>query len=361
MNLLDQLGVARVINASGRMTRLGVNTLSPAVLDAMATAAGGYVEIDALQRAVGREIARLFGAEDAMVTTGAAAGIALMVAASIAGTDLTRVQALPDPLDAANEILIQAGHQVDFGAQVTQIIRLAGGTPVAVGAVNSVSADQLLGAITPRTAAFLFVQSHHAVQKGALSLERCIEICSAHQIPVLVDAAAEEEIERFTTSGADLVTFSGGKAIGGPTSGIVAGRASLVEACRAQSAGIGRTMKVGKEEVLGLLAAVSAYMNRDIEEERHRYSAVVDRLLAGFEGCGTPRRLSDEAGRGIDRAGIVLDPARAAGLVAYLRDGTPPIHPRTHLVNAGIVAFDPRPLQEDDIEIIIERVRSFFA
>lgn len=361
MNLLDQLGVARVINASGRMTKLGVNTLSPAVLAAMAAAADSYVEIDALQRAAGREIARLIGAEDAMITTGAAAGVALMVAACITGSDLRRVQALPDPLDAANDILIQAGHQVDFGAQVTQIIRLAGGAPVAVGAVNSVSADQLAGAINGRTAAFFFVQSHHAVQKGTLSLERCVELCHARQIPVLVDAAAEEDLARFTASGADLVTFSGGKAIGGPTSGIVAGRAALVEACRAQSAGIGRTMKVGKEGIVGLVAAVSAYVNRDVAAERRRASDVVDRLLAGFAGCGSPRRLEDEAGRGIDRAGIVLDPARAAALVAYLRDGTPPIHPRTHLVNTGVVAFDPRPLHDDDIDVIIARVRSFFA
>jgi D-glucosaminate-6-phosphate ammonia-lyase len=113
--------------------------------------------------------------------------------------------------------------------------------------------------------------------------------------------------------------------------------------------------------MLGLLAAVSAYVDRDEDAERRRSSAIVDRLLAGFAGCGTPRRLSDEAGRGIDRAGIVLDPAQAAEFVEYLRTGTPPIHPRTHLVSTGIVAFDPRPLHEDDIDVVIERVRSFFA
>jgi L-seryl-tRNA(Ser) seleniumtransferase/D-glucosaminate-6-phosphate ammonia-lyase len=343
------------------MTRLGVNTLSPSVIEAMATAAACYVEIDALQRAVGREIAGLIGAEDAMVTTGAAAGIALMVAACIAGTDRTRIQALPDPTGAPNDIVIQAGHQVDFGAPVTQMIRLAGGNPVAIGAVNSVSAEQLTGAIGPRTAAFLYVQSHHAVQKGMLPLDHCIALCAERQIPVLVDAAAEEDLTRFTASGADLVTFSGGKAIGGPTSGIVAGRTPLVEACRAQSSGIGRPMKVGKEGLLGLLAAVAAFVQRDREAERRRCSAIVDRLLAGFQGCGTPQRLSDEASRGIERAGIALDPATASALVRFLQSGTPPIHPRTHLVNIGIVAFDPRPLEDADIEIVIDRVRSFFA
>src|SRR5215213_4157394 len=109
------------------MTHLGVNTLSDEVLAAMAAASQSYVEIEQLQRAVGSKIAALIGAPDAMVTTGAAAGIALMVAAVVAGSDLTRVQALPDALGHPNEIVIQAGHQVNFGAEVTQMMRLAGG------------------------------------------------------------------------------------------------------------------------------------------------------------------------------------------------------------------------------------------
>lgn len=361
MNVFDQLGVQRVINASGRMTKLGVNTLTPSVMEAMSAAGSSYVEIDDLQRAVGREIARLINAEDAMVTTGAAAGISLMVAASIAGSDLAHIQALPASDGRPNEILIQAGHQVDFGAQVTQLVRLAGGKPAPVGAVNRIVADQLRSAIGPQTAAFLYVQSHHTVMKGMLSLEQCVEICVMHEVPVLIDAAAEEDLIHFATCGADLVTFSGGKAIGGPTSGIVAGRRDLVEACRAQSQGIGRPMKVGKEGLLGLFAAVSAYMDRDIEAERTRCAAVVDRLLAGFEGCGELRRIPDEAGRGIERAAILLAPPTAADLVRFLESGTPPIHPRTHLVNTGVVAFDPRPLDEGDVDAVTGRVRQFFG
>jgi seryl-tRNA(Sec) selenium transferase len=119
-------------------------------------------------------------------------------------------------------------------------------------------------------------------------------------------------------------------------------------------------MKIGKEGLLGLLAAVSAYVQRDTEAERNRCSTIVDRLLAGFEPISSTRRLSDEAGRGIERAALVLDPDRAATLVTFLHDGSPSIHPRTHLVNAGIVAFDPRPMQEADVEVVVARVRSFF-
>ena len=295
-----------------------------------------------------------------MITTGAAAGVALMVAACIAGSDLTRVQALPDPLDRPHEILIQAGHQVNFGAPITQLIRVAGGTPRAIGSVNSVNESHLTGAFGPAVAAFLFVQSHHTVHKGMLSLERSIALCQEQGVPVLIDAAAEEDLTHFVKSGAALVTFSGGKAIGGPTSGIVAGRADLVAACRAQNQGIGRPMKVGKEALVGLWAAVTAYVGRDLAAEERRNRGIVDELLAGFAPFARTERLVDEAGRGIERAGIVLEPAEAARLAAFLRADNPAIHIRGHLLDSGIVAFDPRPLAAGDAALIVQRVGKFF-
>jgi D-glucosaminate-6-phosphate ammonia-lyase len=363
MNLLQRLDVEQVINASGRMTRLGVNTLTDDVIDVMALGGRNYVDIEQLHEKVGEHIADLLGAEGAMVTTGAAAGISLMVAACVAGDDTSKIASLPGPVDGPTTFLIQAGHQVDFGAPVNQMVRIGGGVPVPIGSVNRVREEDLLGAITPDVAGFIYVQSHHAVQKGTLSLLRCIEICSLRGVPVLVDAAAEEDLRRYIGSGADLVTFSGGKAIGGPTSGIIAGNRRLVHACRAQNAGIGRPMKVGKEQLLGLAVALEQYLTRDNEAEAARCSRLVNDLIEGFsaiKGLNTIR-LDDEAGRGIERAGIQLDPESAAKLVKHLTDGSPPVFPRTHLVDAGIVAFDPRPLEDTHVEIILERVRSFFA
>ena len=360
MGYLDELNVPRAINASGRMTSLGVNTLSGDVLAAVTEAGRSYVDMRDLRQATEERIAALMGAEAAMITTGAAAGVALMVAAVIAGDDLNRVQSLPDALGHPNEILLQAGHQVSCGAPIVQMIRMAGGQPRPVGLVNSVSEAHLTGAFSPQTAAFLFVQSHHTVHKGMLSLARCVELCTEKGVPLLIDAAAEEDLTHFVQSGAALVTFSGGKAIGGPTSGIVAGQRALVQACRAQNGGIGRPMKVGKEQILGLWVALEAYMRRDVDAERSRNSRLVDELLAGFAPFAETRRLADEAGRGIERAGIVLSPAQAEELVAFLEKGIPPVHTRTHLVNLGIVAFDPRPLADGDVGLIVERVSRFF-
>lgn len=361
MRIDDRLGVPRVINASGMMTALGGSTIGPNVGQAMADAGRDQVEIEALQRAVGGEIARALDAEDAMITAGAAAGIALMVAACIAGDDLERIEALPDFGDAPNEILLQAGHAVNFGAPAVQMIRLGGGRARLLGSVNSVSEAHLRGAIGPRSAALLFVQSHHCVQKGMLSLDRCIELCHECSLPVLVDAAAEEDLRFYATGGADLVSFSGGKAIGGPSSGIVAGRADLIAACRAQSRGIGRAMKVGKETLAGLCQAFTEYMGRSTAAEHRRQQEIVDHLVAAFEsGTGMQvRRLADEAGRGIERAALVMEPERAALLVYFLQSGQPPIYPRTHAVNLGIVAFDPRPLTLDDVDVIVHRILEF--
>src|SRR4029079_11666567 len=104
--------------------------------------------------------------------------------------------------------------------------------------------------------AMVYVQSHHAVQEQMVSLADCLSAAHPHHVPVIVDAAAEEDLRRYVELGADLVTYSGGKAIGGPTVGFVAARGNLIDACELQQRGIARAMKVGKEAIVGLLVAL---------------------------------------------------------------------------------------------------------
>jgi L-seryl-tRNA(Ser) seleniumtransferase/D-glucosaminate-6-phosphate ammonia-lyase len=195
-----------------------------------------------------------------------------------------------------------------------------------------------------------------------LSLERVIALSHAANVPVILDAAAEEDLRHFATCGVDLVTFSGGKAIGGPASGIIAGRADLIDACRAQLAGIGRPMKIGKEGIIGVITALHAYLNRDLPALRAHQGTLVDELLSAFNAIPGVRtqRLEDEAGRGIERAAIELSPERALDLARFLRAGTLAIYPRGHLLNLGLVAFDPRPLSQEDVQVIVSRVKAFF-
>lgn len=361
----NRFGVRTVINASGKMTNLGGSVLSPAAAEAMRRASQNHVELDELMRRAGEIIAEATGAEAAWPTTGAAAGIALSIAAIVAGTNPLYVEQLPDAdFTTRREVVLQAGHQVNFGAPITQMIRLGGGRPVVVGAVNQTSARQLAAAIGPNTAALLFVQSHHAEQKGTVPLAEVVALARAAAVPILVDAAAEEDLRRYLAAGADLVAYSGGKAIGGPTSGFVAGRRDLIEAVRAQGHGIGRPMKVGKEQIIGLLSALDEYLALDAAAvaRRNARSRRLAELIAHVPGLEVGLA-EDEAGRDIVR--VALRPRPESGisardLLARLADGSPSIRARGHQAGLGVIFIDPRELSAGAEEIIAARLREIF-
>ena len=349
MNPFERAGVAPVINAAGKLTALGGTAQAQEVAHAQAAAAMVHVDLAELRRAAGERIARATGAEAASVTSGAAAGIAIAVAAILTGGDRARVRRVPD-LDGPREVLIQRGHDIDFGAEVTQMIRLGGGRPRVFGSAERVTEQDLEQALSGDTAALVYVQSHHCAQEGRLPLSALL----GRGAPVLVDAAAELDLRRWIAAGADLVTYSGGKAIGGPTCGFVAGSRVLLEACEAQQHGIGRAMKVGKEQIMGLLAALDVMTGDGAEAEV---------LLALHEGLATSAPatiVADRAGRPIRRVALDLSPPRARALVQFLHEGAPSIRTRNHEVPAGRVLFDPRELKGNQVPAIVARVRQFF-
>ncbi|MGG4453971.1 DgaE family pyridoxal phosphate-dependent ammonia lyase [Brevibacillus porteri] len=361
MGIYQQLGLKQVINASGKMTALGASAVHPSIAQAMGEAAMDYVEISELMIVAGRHISEATGAEDGCPTSGAAAGIAISVAAVIAGCHLSLIERLPLSEGLNNKIVIQKGHAVHFGASVHQMIALGGGKVVEVGHANHVEEDHLREAIDDQTAALLYVKSHHAIQKGMQSLDAMLQLGREFGIPVIVDAAAEEDLRRYVAMGADLVIYSGGKAIGGPTSGFITGRSDLVAACRAQYKGVGRAMKVGKEAIAGLLAALGQYdpEKQNVPEQRRRVEWLAGELnsLPGVKAVIA----QDEAGRAIYRVQVQLD-ERVTGMTAreltrQLEQGNPAIFTRNHYVNTGMIAFDPRPFHEGQEHIIAARMK----
>jgi L-seryl-tRNA(Ser) seleniumtransferase/D-glucosaminate-6-phosphate ammonia-lyase len=197
-----------------------------------------------------------------------------------------------------------------------------------------------------------------------LSLESCLEICRSRSVPVLVDAAAEEDLARYVALGVDAVAYSGGKAFGGPTSGFVAGRRDVIAGCRAQERGIGRPMKVGKEAIVGLLVALERYATRDEADaraEHARQARIVALIANGLSGAPGLRveTIHDEAGRQIVRAAIHVEDGRAAALAAFLTEGDPPIFLRGHHAADGYLAVDPRPIDDNDAHLIVERIRAW--
>jgi uncharacterized pyridoxal phosphate-dependent enzyme len=349
----------RVVNAAGKMTYLGASTLSTGVIAAMAEAARHPVEVEALTDEVGDAIATAVGADAARPTASAAAGIVIAVAACLTGADPARVDLLPEIAGGRDEVVLQAGHLVDFGARIEQLARIAGARPRVVGAVNRTHRHQLDIALGERAAAVLHVVSHHAADAGSLPLETVVEAAHGYGISVIVDAAAEDDPARCLRTGVDLAVFSGHKAFGAPTSGFICGRSDLVHACAVQERGIGRAMKVGKETLAGLGQAMREWGERDPARERARLEARVVALRTALAGLEPRARLGirHDATRGIPRLAVeVSDRALLERMVAALRDAAPAVFTRDHGLPLGVVEFDPRELDDDDIPLIRDRL-----
>lgn len=267
MNASDiraRLGLRPIINVSGTMTALGASIAVPEAISAVAAILTEFVEIDDLQRRASAAIIRLCGAEAGFVTASCSAAITLGIAGTMTGDDLAAIERLPDTAGLKHEVIIQAGHMVSYGAPIEQAIRLTGATVVPVGQATSTRGYQLAGTLNERTAAAVYVVSHHTVQRGMLGLPAFAELCHARGVPVIVDAASEYDLRGFLVAGADLVCYSAHKFLGGPTAGIVAGRRKpLIRAAYLQNRGIGRGMKVGKEGIAGTIAALDAWERRD--------------------------------------------------------------------------------------------------
>lgn len=234
MNIYEKIGLKRVINGSGKMTALGVSKISDTVAETMKEAGQNFVVIDDLIDRVGEMISKVTGGEDTCVTSSASAAIALSVAGLITGKSLTLIERLPDTTGLKNKVVLQKGHAVNYGAPITTMIRLGGGIPVEAGCSNEVKPEHVEEAIDENTVALLYVKSHHAVQKGMLSIEEMAEIAHKHNLPLLIDAAAEEDIHRYLKSGGDLVIYSGAKALCGPASGFVTGKKQYIDAIKMQ-------------------------------------------------------------------------------------------------------------------------------
>lgn len=363
MTLYEDLGVAPVINAAATLTRLGGSRMPPPVVAAMAEAAEAFVDLPELQRRVGRRIAELTGNEAAYVTSGAAAGVVLAVAACIAGTDPEKVAAFPCLVgEGQAEVIIHRSQRngYDYAARQT------GAKMVEVGG----AAEDLREAITERTACVLwFAGAHFAA--GALPLPEVVATERERGVPVLVDAAAQippvANLWRFTRElGADAAIFSGGKGLRGPqSSGLVLGSETIIEGCRANgnpNHSIGRPMKAGKEELAGLLAALEWSLAQDEAATIAGYEASVRRWIEGLDGIpgvtaerGYPSEAGQPHGRAIVRFGPPC-PWTRDEVVQAMWEGTPCVAVSA-LPGDESIALNPQTLEPGEDEVVLAKLR----
>lgn len=358
MDIYEQLGVKKLINASGPVTAIGGSLMLPEVLEAMVEANTAFVEINELQQKAGERIAQSLRVEAAIVTAGAAAGLAVAAAACMAGADPAKAKQLPDTSGMKHEIVVLRTHRIHYD----QAIRVAGAQLVEAGFGDWSDIEDVADRVTGSTAAILYTAKFEKA-RGSVPLDKIIALARARNVPVIVDAADElppvSNFRRFMDMGADLVVFSGGKDIRGPqASGLIVGKKRWIQACAVNNCpnyGVGRPMKVAKEAIAGFVRALELYVRQDFEAETQAWESqrdyLVERLsnLPGVRASATKPVSAGAPGSSyLPAAYVDLDEEQLGltveAVIQQLRDGDPGVvvgrSPdglvlRTHMLQAG--------------------------
>lgn len=395
MSIYEEFGIEPIINASGAVTRLGGAPMPEEVLDAFCAAARESVPVDQLQGIASGIIADATGAEAGIVTGGAAAALTLGAAAILARFDLRRIKRLPQ-CDFPCEFIVareqRNGYDHAVRAAGAKLVEVGFHEPVAGSGVRRCEAWEIEAAIGPETAGIFYV--HDAEARPPLA--EVVEVARRHDLPVLVDAAGElpprENLHTIVASGADLVAFSGGKAIRGPqASGILCGRRDLVGSAALQMLdmddhfslwdppanlidkrllkgmprhGIGRALKVSKEQIVALLTALRLFASGDYDRRRVDQRRLLDRVIAELADLPIHYRLvipTDEQSSPKLEIQLVSEdspPERLAFEVCRrLRRGSPPVYVGHALLARGVIVIDPLHLDEASTTTLIRRLR----
>jgi len=317
-DLLGELNVRPFINAAGTYTTHSGSLMRPEVMEAINYASQYFVEVEELHDAVGKRIASLVGSEAAMVTAGAASALTLATAGVLTGIDRAKVNQIPDLTGMKSEVIVQKAHRFPYDHGIRN---------TGVKIVEVTNRAELERAINPNTAMMFFL--NYANNHGEIKDAEFVELGKKAGIPTFNDCAADvhppENVTKWVRMGFDLVCFSGGKALMGPqSSGLLLGRADLIAGARVNnspsSATIGRGMKVNKEEMLGILAALESFMTRDHAAEWAEWERRANLIIASvtavpgvkaemylpeiFNRWPHIRVTWDEAANGIKRADV---------------------------------------------------------
>jgi D-glucosaminate-6-phosphate ammonia-lyase len=353
-----ELGVRPFINAAGTYTAMTASLMPREVMDAINYASEHYVMLDELHDRVGERIASLVKSEAAMVTSGAASALTLGTAAVLTGSDRQKIVDLPNLAGMKSEVIVQKSHRFGYD----HAVRNCG-----VQLVEVETRDDLERAVNEKTAMMLFYNANNFV--GQIKDAEFAQLGKKHGIATFNDCAADvppvENLWKYTQMGFDLVTFSGGKGIRGPQSaGLLLGRKDLIAAARLNgppnSNSIGRGLKVNKEEMLGMLAAIEVYLKKDHDRERAEFdkrAEVIRKAAAAVPGV-TAEVFVPEVANHVPHLRVSWDatsrPITAAQVVQALREGEPSIGTRSEGDALVIGVWMMRP---GDETIVARRLR----
>ncbi len=361
-NVYEELGVTRVINGEGTMTVLGGSLMRPEVEAVMSMAGRHFVPILELEVAAGNRIAQLLKLPDgysAIVTSGAAAAMQSGLAGILTGDNEQFIQQLPDLTGMKTEVIIQKSHRNPFDHQ----LRSTG-----IKLVVIETREQLSRAINPNTAMMHF--SNFANSAGEIKVEEWVNIAHAHNIPAFIDAAADtppvSHLWDYAQMGYDLIAFSGGKAIRGPQcAGLLVGKKDLVAYALLNNSPhedtLGRSQKVGKEEVVGMVKALELYLAEDhaaLNAEWQRRLDYISAAVTKIPGVATEFSVPDVANH-VPHLRISWDPKRVSAtpreVSAALRQSKPSIVIGASEQGGGL-SMNSFMLQADEEKIIAEKL-----
>ena len=353
-----ELGVRPFINAAGTYTAMTASLMPPEVIEAITYASRHYVMLDELHDRVGARIAMLLRCEGAMVTSGAASALTLGTAAVLTGVDPRKVVDLPNLAGMKSEVIIQKSHRFGYDHAVRNCgVRL----------VEVETREEMERAINPQTAMMLFYNNNNT--EGRIRDEEFVQIGKQHGVPTLNDAAADvppvDNLWKYTKMGFDVVAFSGGKGLRGPQSaGLLLGRKDLIAAARLNAPpngnSVGRGMKVNKEEMVGMLAALELYLAKDHAAEQREFEARAEAIRSGVAAVpGIKAEIFvPEVANHVPHVRISWDGAAkgmtAADAVNKLRAGEPSIGTRSEGDGVVIGVWMMRPGEE---KIVARRLR----
>lgn len=369
MNIYEELHVQPIINAAGTYTLLGGSKMSEQTLKDMASAAGSFVQIRELQNKVYEEIAKLTKNEAACVSNGAAAGLYLAIAAAVQKKcGNSRFYYLnKEQISKCNIVMFKA-HRNPYDLVISQL----GVEYKEISFPNIIfppTKEDLLETIDENTAAFYYAIAGWT-SPGDMPLDDVIEIARQKGIPVIVDAAAQlppvENLWKFCKMGADVTLFSGGKDLRGPqSSGLMVGSnefMSIVKSLNFPTYGIGRMLKVGREELVGLYSAIKQYINMDHEARYDWCEGEIKKIETAFDNhhlFSVVRSYPNEAGQPIARAYVKIKDEKVsfADIQKYMIEGDMGIYIMSE--EPGSFYVNPMSLCNGEMEIVIEKLKKY--
>jgi uncharacterized pyridoxal phosphate-dependent enzyme len=359
-NIYAKLGVRPVINGVGTVTNLGGSIMPPEVVRAMEEASKYFVPLPELQQKAGARLAEMLGVPAAMITAGAASAITVATAACVVRGDASKLRQLPDTSELKSEVIQQKRHRSGYEAQ----IRLVG-----VKIVQVETRAELDAAINERTAMLHFLNV--ADPSGQIKRDEWVSVGKQRDIPTFLDAAADvppvSNLNGYIKQGFDLVAFSGGKGLFGPQcSGMLLGPPNLIEAAQQSISphdGIGRGMKVGKEEIMGLLAAVERYLKVDHDAEQRELESKVSYIIQAVAKSGvTGKQDVPEIANHVPHTALEWDEGdkklTAQQVVKQLMEGDPPIAVSRR--REGGLRISVWLMRGDEHKIVARRLREIF-